>query len=63
MIFFLFKKMRAFKFNYFDIHGLHFYFQATATLDLTGKELKREACFDTCKEYPGCGGVYIKVGT
>jgi len=34
--------------------------QATATLDLTGKERREETCFDTCKEYPGCGGVYIK---
>merc|ERR1712012_771865 len=37
--------------------------QTTATLDLTGKELKKEVCFDTCKEYSGCGGVYIKDST
>ena len=35
--------------------------QASATLDLTGKELGDEVCFDTCKEYTNCGGVYIKV--
>ena len=35
--------------------------QDTATLDLTGKELANDVCFDTCKEYPNCGGVYLKV--
>ena len=35
--------------------------QASATLDLTGKELGNDVCFDTCKEYTNCGGVYIKV--
>ena len=35
--------------------------QVSATLDLTGKELGDEVCFDTCKEYTNCGGVYIKV--
>ena len=60
---FIWKEARSQIHLFWDTHGLHFYFQATATLDLTGKELKREACFDTCKEYPGCGGVYIKVWT
>ena len=35
--------------------------QDSATLDLTGKELGNVVCFDTCKEDPNCGGVYIKV--
>ena len=35
--------------------------QDSATLDLTGKELGNMVCFDTCKEDPNCGGVYIKV--
>ena len=35
--------------------------QASATLDLTGKELGDEVCFDTCKEHTNCGAAYIKV--